>query len=144
MSKTLFGIALVVALDVSAQVATGQTIKARAGVCEREAEKLLGQKAVRIGDSIRPPRKLRGSSPKLPELPPGTTAMGMWIGEVSIDASGKVREVWPIREVRLKPAFPALNQAVVDAIRRWEFEPLLLNGMPTPFCMTVSNNIDFQ
>ena len=70
--------------------------------------------------------------------------MGMWVGEALFDASGKAAQVWPIREVRLKPAFPALNNAFVDAILRWEFEPLLLNGKPTPFCMTVTSNIDFQ
>jgi len=133
-----------VVLATLLQAAPDQQSKARAGVCEREAEKLLGQKAVRIGNSIRPPRKLRGLPPELPELPAGTTAMGMWVGEALFDASGKAAQVWPIREVRLKPAFPALNNAFVDSILRWTFDPLLLNGKPTPFCMTVTSNIDFQ
>jgi hypothetical protein len=37
---------------------------ARPGVCEREAEKLVGQKAVRIGRSVRAPKKLRDVPPK--------------------------------------------------------------------------------
>jgi hypothetical protein len=68
----------------------------------------------------------------------------MWVGEALIDTSGKVSRVWPIRQVRFKPAFPAYNQAVVDGIRRWEYEPLLVNGKPTPLCMTVTTNVDFQ
>ena len=146
MLKTLPVTALVLALgaDAAARAVAEQTGRARAGVCEREAEKLVGQKPVRISGSIRPPKKLRGLPPELPELPDGTTAMGMWVGEALIDSSGKVAQVWPTREVRFKPAFPEFNQSIADAIRRWEFVPLLLNGKPTPFCMTVSSNIDFQ
>jgi hypothetical protein len=130
--------------DISARPVTGQTTLARAGVCEREAETLLGQQAVRISESIHPPKRLRGLPPVLPELPNGTTAMGMWIGEALIDSAGKVARVWPTREVRFKPAFPEFNQAIADAVRRWEYRPLLINGTPTPFCMTVSSNVDFQ
>jgi hypothetical protein len=142
--ETLSLITLVVGLGVSAQSAAEQETTARAGVCEREAEKIVGQKAVRIDGSIRAPRRLRWLPPIFPELPPGTTAMGMWVGEVLIDSSGKVARVWATREVRLKPAFPVLNQAVVDALGQWEYQPLVLNGTPTPFCVTVTTNIDFQ
>jgi hypothetical protein len=148
LSKIVSLIALALMLSradaLSGQDASGQTRPARTGVCEREAEKLLGQKAVLISESIRPPKRLRGLPPVLPELPDGTTAMGMWIGEALIDSSGKVARVWPTREVRFKPAFPEFNQAIADAILRWEYQPLLLNGKPTPFCMTVSSNVDFQ
>jgi hypothetical protein len=142
--ETLALITLVVGLVAPAQSAAEPATTARAGVCEGEAEKIVGQKAVRIGGSIRPPRRLRWLPPIFPELPPGTTAMGMWVGDVLVDRSGKVARVWATREVRLKPAFPALNQAVVDALGQWEYQPLLLNGTPTPFCMTVTTNIDFQ
>jgi len=40
-------------------------------------------------------------------------------------------------------AFPAFNRAIVDAIRLWEFEPLLINGRATPACSTVTVTIDF-
>ena len=119
------------------------TNNTRWGMCEREAEKLLGQKPVRIGGSIRQPKKSREMKPNYPKLPPGTTASGMWIGEALVNPEGKVTQVWPIREVILKPIFPAFNSAMADAIRSWEFEPVLLDRKPTPFCMTVSVNIDF-
>jgi len=118
--------------------------QARVGVCEREAEKLLGQKPVRIGGSIPAPKKIRGLSPSYPKLPPGTIGSGMWIGAVLVNNSGKVAKLWPIREVTLKPAFPAFNKAIVDAILGWEYEPVLLGAKPSPFCMTVSVNIDWQ
>jgi hypothetical protein len=117
---------------------------ARPGVCEREAEKLVGQKAVRIGRSVRAPKKLRDVPPKYPELPPGTVGSGVWLGEVLINNAGKVVHVWPIREVKFVPSFPAFNNAITDAMQQWEFEPLFVKGKPAAFCMTVSVNINWQ
>lgn len=68
----------------------------------------------------------------------------MWIGEVLINNTGKAARVWPIREVTFAPPFPAFNSAITDAIQQWEFEPLLAQGKPTAFCMTVTFNIDWQ
>ena len=116
----------------------------RLGVCEREGESLLGQKPVRVGGTIAAPKKLRDVSPKFPELPSGTTVGGIWLGEALVDTSGKVSRVWPIREIRVKPPFPAFNNAIPDAIRQWEFEPQLVQGKSVPGCMTVTVNINLQ
>jgi hypothetical protein len=117
---------------------------AGSGVCEREAEKLVDQKVVRIGRSVRAPKKLRDVPPRYPELPPGTQASGVWLGEVLINNSGKIARVWTLREVRFVPPFPAFNNAITDAIQQWEFEPLLVQGEAMPVCMTVTINIDWQ
>jgi hypothetical protein len=117
---------------------------ARPGVCEREAEKLVGQKAVQIGRSVRAPKKLRDVPPKYPELPPGTVGSGVWLGEILINNTGKVAHVWPIREVKFVPPFPAFNNAITDAMQQWEFDPLLIQGKPAAFCMTVTVNINWQ
>ena len=116
----------------------------RPGVCEREGESVLGQKPVRVGGSIAAPKKVRDVSPKYPELPPGTTVGGIWVGEALVDTSGKVTRVWPIREIRVKPPFPAFNSAITDAIRQWEFEPLSVEGKSVPGCMTVTVHINLQ
>jgi protein TonB len=113
-------------------------------VCEREAEKLLGQKAVRVGRSIRAPKKLRDVPPKYPQLPPGTRGSGVWLGEVLIGSSGKIARVWALREVRFVPPFPPFNNAITDAIRQWEFEPVLVQGKAMPVCVTVTVNINWQ
>jgi hypothetical protein len=114
------------------------------GVCDREAEKLLDQKPVRIRGSVRAPKTIRDVRPKYPELPPGTTGSGMWMGEALINNSGKVVRVWPIREVEFKPPFPSFNSAITDAIRQWVFEPLILQGKAAPVCMTVTVNINWS
>jgi hypothetical protein len=113
------------------------------GACEREAEGLVGQKPARIGGSARPPKKLRSVPPAYPELPAGTVGRGVWLGEVLIDKAGRVAHVWPIREVKLVPPFPAFNDAIVEAMRQQEYEPLLVRGTATPFCITVAVNINW-
>jgi len=114
------------------------------GVCERLATKLTGREAWRIGKTIKPPKKIRNVSPNYPEWPPGTTGQGLWIGEALIDTRGQVLRVWPIREVQITPPLPAFNQAIVDAIRRWEFEPAVVDKREVPVCMTVTVNINWQ
>jgi outer membrane biosynthesis protein TonB len=66
------------------------------------------------------------------------------MGEVLLDVRGKVAEVWTIHEADLSPPFPAFNQAIVDAIRRWEFEPLMVNERATSACTTVTVMINWS
>lgn len=116
----------------------------RPGLCDREAERLLNQKPVRITGSVRAPKKIRDVRPNYPQWPPGTTGRGMWMGEALVNNSGKVVRVWPIRDIEFKPPFPSFNSAITDAIRQWEFEPLTEQGAPAPVCMTVTVHIDWQ
>jgi hypothetical protein len=117
----------------------------RFGVCQREGLKIAGAKPVAIGKSIRPPKRTRYQSPHYPDLPEGTSISGgLWIGEVLVDAKGKIAEVWPIREVRLAPAFPPFNESIVAAIHQWEYESLIVESHAVPWCMTVTVNIDLR
>jgi len=31
-----------------------------------------------------------------------------------------------------------LEQAAIDAVKQWRYKPLILNGVPTPFVLTVT------
>lgn len=114
------------------------------GVCEREAEKLAGRKALRTDRKIRAPKKIKNVSPTYPPFPAGTTGRGMWIGEALIDTKGRVSPVWTIREVEITPPLPAFDKAITEAIRQWEFEPLEVNKVTVPVCMTVTDNINWS
>ena len=61
-----------------------------------------------------------------------------------LDAKGRVSSVWATRKVKLTPSFPPFNLAIVDAIREWQFEPVVVNGRPMPACMTVTVTIDWS
>jgi outer membrane biosynthesis protein TonB len=116
----------------------------RPGVCERQAVQLVGQRAVRVGKGIKAPRKVRDVRPDYPSWPPETTGRGVWMGEALIDTQGRVSHVWTIREAEITPELPAFNRAIVDAIRQWQFEPLVVNGVTVPVCMTVVVNPNWQ
>lgn len=116
----------------------------RFGVCQREVEKLVGERPVHVAGKIRPPKKLHDVHPKYPKLPPGATGAGMWAGEALIDTKGNVARVWSIRKVEITPPFPAFNKAIVDAIRQWHFEPVRVDGKAVPVCMTVTVNINWS
>jgi len=117
---------------------------ARAGVCTEEGRRLVGVVPVQVGKKTPLPKKIRNVDPEYPKLTTGTTGSGPWVGEVLLDVYGKVVHVWTIREVRLNPPFPTFNQAIIDAIRKWEFEPLVVNGRRTPACTTVTISIDWS
>jgi hypothetical protein len=114
------------------------------GICERDAPGITGVKPTKIGGRVRPPKKLRDVPPKYPDQPAQTMGSGMWAGEVLIDAKGKISHVWTIREVNFKPPFPESNQAIVEAIRQWEFEPTIVDNAATPVCMVVTMNINWR
>lgn len=119
-------------------------VRSKAGVCSREASSVVGQVPQKIGGKIRAPKKIRDVRPKYPELPPGTTLGGVWVGEFVVDVTGKVARVWTIRPLQITPPFPPFNKSIVDAIQRWEYEPLRVNNEPRPFCVTMSININLQ
>lgn len=113
-------------------------------LCERRAERMLGQQAIRAGGSVRAPRQLRHVLPSLPELPPGTSVtVSPWLGVVLIDGSGKIVDIWPLRGIESTPSFPPLNDAISAAIRQWEFEPRIVEAGTVPVCMAVTVNVDW-
>jgi hypothetical protein len=116
----------------------------RAGICQREGSTIVGVTPVRIGKSIRAPKKTHNVNPRYPELPAGTRGSGNWVGEILLAAKGHVSRLWATREVKLTPSFPPFNQAIVDAIRGWQFEPVIVNSKPMPACMTVTVTIDWS
>jgi hypothetical protein len=122
-----------------------QAAKPQPGSCDREAENLVGQKAVRIGGQTERPAKIRHVSPKHPQLPPGrTVGTGFWVGEMLVDRTGAVAHIWVLREPRITPPFPPFNQAILDALQQWKYEPFLQKGEPVPICITVTVNIHWQ
>ena len=57
---------------------------------------------------------------------------GIVIIEATIDPRGRVVNATVLRGV------PVLDEAALDAVRKWVYTPTLLNGVPTPIIMTVT------
>ena len=115
------------------------------GICERQATKLVGTAAALVGKGLRTPKKIHQVNPKYPRLPPNTRVRSnTWVGEILLDRTGTVSEVWTIREMQFSPPFPAFSRAVVDAVWQWRFEPATINGKAIPVCMTTTVLVDFE
>ena len=102
--------------------------KAKAAVARRE--KLA--KAIRVGGQIRPPVRIKEVAPVYPAIAQSARVQGDVVIEATIDNEGKVADAHVVKSV------PLLDQAALDAVRQWEYQPSLLNGVPTPVVMTVT------
>jgi protein TonB len=87
---------------------------------------------VRVGGDISTPRLIHRVDPEYPPIAVNAQIEGMVILEATVDANGAVRDTRVLR------SHSVLDEAAVDAVRQWRYEPLLLNGKPTPFVLTVT------
>jgi len=91
-------------------------------------------KAVRVGGDVREPRKVLDVAPVYPDLAAKAHVEGIVIIEATIDARGRVVDAKVLRGV------PVLDEAALEAVRKWVYTPTLLGGVPTPVIMTVTVN----
>ncbi len=87
---------------------------------------------VRVGGQIQIPKLVKRVEPIYPDFAIAADVTGMVILEAIVDGSGNVQSVRVLRSVKL------LDAAAVDAVKQWRYEPLSLNGVPTPFILTVT------
>ena len=92
------------------------------------------ERAVRVGGAIKAPLKIRNVQPIYPPIAQSARVQGVVIIEATIDRRGKVTGSRVLRSV------PLLDQAALDAVRQWEYEPTLVNGVAVPVIVTVTVN----
>jgi TonB family protein len=93
---------------------------------------------VRVGGSIKDPKKLKHVNPAYPASAREARVQGMVILEAVIGRDGRVEGVTVLKSL------PPLDEAAVDAVRQWVYTPTLLNGVPVPVIMTVTVNFALQ
>ncbi len=98
------------------------------------AELVNGQAPVRVGGNIKPPRKTKDVRPNYPADALAARVQGVVILQATIDQAGNVVGA------RVLYSQPMLDQAAVEAVNQWQFEPTLVNGVPVPVIMTVTVN----
>jgi len=59
--------------------------------------------------------------------------------EATVGTDGCVESVRVLRS-----RHPFLDRAAVDALKQWQYSPLVLNGIATPFVLTVTFNFSVQ
>jgi protein TonB len=72
--------------------------------------------------------------PEYPEEARAARIEGVVILGIVIGEDGSVIDSTVLRSI------PALDQAALEAVSQWEFEPTLLNGEPVEIEMTVTVN----
>jgi len=91
-----------------------------------------GANPVRVGGAIAAPIRTRQVAPVYPPIAQSARVQGVVIVEALIDETGRVADVRILRSI------PLLDQAAIDAVRQWEYTPVLLNGVPVPVIMTAT------
>ena len=84
-----------------------------------------------IGD-VKPPKLLKQVDPIYPEIARRARIEGIVIIEAETDICGRVRGL------RLLRSIPLLDQAALDAVGRWVYEPLIIAGRPRGVVFTVT------
>ena len=85
----------------------------------------------RVGDEIARPRKIRDVRPVYPQPAMSARVGGNVLIEATIGIDGKVHNARVVRSIAL------LDQAALDAVRQWEFEPSRINGLPVAVTMVI-------
>lgn len=93
---------------------------------------------VRVGGNIKAPAKTHDVRPEYPADAQEARVQGVVILEIVITPTGQVSGPCVMRSI------PMLDQAAIDAVSQWQFEPTLLNGAPVPVIMTVTVNFTLQ
>ena len=101
------------------------------GTAPPAATGTAGSRVMRAGTDIKPPRKIKDVKPVYPANALPMRVQGSVLIEAIIGTDGKVHDTKVLLSV------PVLDQAALDAVRLWEYEPSLLNGVAVAVIMTI-------
>lgn len=85
---------------------------------------------VRVGGNVAQPTKTWSVTPEYPRLARLRRVQGVVILEVTVDRQGDVADVTVLRSA------DGLDEAAVEAVRQWRYEPTLVNGRPVSVVLT--------
>ena len=93
---------------------------------------------VRVGGSIKEPRKTFDTRPVYPTAALSSGAEGVVTLEAIIGRDGTVSDA------RVTSPASIFDTSAIDAVRQWIFTPTLLNNMPVEVLMTVKVNFQMR
>jgi protein TonB len=86
---------------------------------------------VRVGGEIKPPTLIHRVEPIYPPLAAAAMIQGTVILEALVDEQGVVQDVKVLRSISV------LDRAAIEAVKQWRYSPVILNGRPERFILTV-------
>ena len=93
---------------------------------------------MRIGGQLSAPTLLKRVEPIYPGIAQSAAIDGVVILDAIVDEHGRIQSLKVLR------GHPLLAKAAIEAVQQWEYEPLKLNGRPTPFELSVSLWFHFE
>ena len=94
--------------------------------------------ATKIRGELQPPKLLKSVDPVYPAEARKAQVEGVVILEARTDEKGAVEEVKILRSI------PLLNQAAIDAVKQWKYEPFIIKGKPCGVIFTVTVRFDLK
>jgi protein TonB len=95
-------------------------------------------KVVRVGGNIIAPKTIKKVTPEYPDLAKAARLSALIILEARVDTHGVVKSVTVLR------GHPLFDEAAMEAVKQWRYRPLLLNGEPTEFIVSVTMTFNLQ
>jgi|SRR5688572_2396113 protein TonB len=90
------------------------------------------RRPVRVGGVIKEPALTYRVEPVYPGVAISANIEGTVILEAIVNEDGRVETVRVLRSVSV------LDRAAVDAVKQWRYSPVILNGIPEKFILTVA------
>ena len=87
---------------------------------------------IRVGGALAAPALVHRVEPEYPLMAQMAQMEGVVILEATVNREGRVEDLRVLRSHRV------FEDAALDAVKQWRYEPLLLNGSATPFVLTVT------
>ena len=112
------------------------TYKTKGGVIGGVAGGVVGRDAgsVRAVGDIKPPRLITRVEPIYPKLAEEAGIEGLVVVEATTGIYGRVQNTKILRSI------PLLDQAAIDAVYQWVYEPFVIDGKPRGVIFTVTVN----
>jgi periplasmic protein TonB len=91
---------------------------------------------IRVGGVVKEPRPVKMVPPVYPPLASKARVSGTVVLEATLTAEGRVEEI------KVISGHPLLVDAAIECVKKWEYEPSYLNGIPIPVILTAK--VHFQ
>ena len=88
---------------------------------------------LKLGDSVERPKIIKKVNPIYPEEAKKSLVQGVVVLEITTDEEGNVAKVAVMRSDS-----SLLNQAAIDAVKQWKYEPMMSKGNPVRLSFNVT------
>jgi periplasmic protein TonB len=112
--------------------ASGEPLRAQAPKASPPAD------PVRVGGSVKAPARVKNVAPVYPAKARENHIQGIVILDITVGVDGAVTEVKVLRAIQ------ELNDAAIEAVKQWRYEPTKIDGVLVPIRMSVSINFTIR